>query len=69
MAVTLRPPVGVGCGTRTIQHVVKVDLSGVTSVLASFTGKRPPDSDVWILDGDTPAFVAAEQSFFASGPL
>jgi hypothetical protein len=50
-------------------YVVKVDLGGVTGVLASVAGKQPPDSHVWMVDGEPPVFVAAEQPFFSGGPL
>jgi len=56
-------------GVTAIHYVLKVDLRGVTGVVASLTGKQPPDSHVWIVDGEAPAFVAAEQPFFAGGPL
>ena len=49
--------------------VVHVDLGGVTGLLARLFGKQPPDSHVWILEGDAPAFVKSEQPFYAGGPL
>lgn len=55
---------------RTARHyVVKVDLGGVTGLLASLAGKDPPDSHVWILGGDAPAFIRSEQPLYAGGPL
>jgi hypothetical protein len=54
---------------RAIHYVVKVDLGKMTGALASLAGKQPPDSHVWIAEGDAPAFVAAEQSFFSGGPI
>jgi hypothetical protein len=56
-------------GVTATHYVVKVDLGGVTGALASLAGKQPPDSHVWIVDGEPPAFVAAEQPFFSGGPL
>jgi hypothetical protein len=50
-------------------YVVKVDLGPITGALASVAGKQPPDSHVWIVDGEAPTFVAAEQPFFSGGPL
>jgi hypothetical protein len=32
-------------------------------------GKQPSDAHVWILDGDAPAFVRAEQPLYAGGPV
>jgi hypothetical protein len=55
---------------REAQHyLVKVDLEGLTGVLASLLGKEPPDSHVWILTGETPAFVKSESPLYAGAPL
>lgn len=50
-------------------YVVHVDLGGITGALARLFGKQPPDSRVWILEGEAPAFVKSEQPFYAGGPL
>jgi hypothetical protein len=60
----------IGGATRTATHyVLKVELGGLTGVLAPLVGKQPPDSHVWILGGEAPAFVKAEQPFYLGGPL
>jgi hypothetical protein len=48
--------------------VVKVDIGGITGVLAKFLGENPPDSHVWIVQGDSPGFVKAERPFYLGGP-
>jgi hypothetical protein len=48
---------------------VEARVHGVTGLLASIAGKQPPDSHVWILEGDAPAFVRADEPFYAEGPL
>lgn len=50
-------------------YVVKVKIGGLTGLLARVLGKVPPDSHVWIMGGEAPAFVKAEQPFYADGPL
>lgn len=50
-------------------YVLKVKIGGIAGLLAPLVGKQPPDSHVWILGGDAPAFVRAEQPLFANGPL
>lgn len=56
--------------TRTATHyLLKVDLGGITGAVATVLGKQPPDSHVWIMGGDAPTFVRAEQPFFSDGPL
>jgi len=63
-------PFSVGGSTRKATHyVVKVEIGGVSGLLAPLLGKQPPDSHVWILRGDAPAFVRSEQPLYLGGPL
>jgi len=57
-----------GAWRKAIHYVAKVHVPGLTGVVASVFGKIPPDSHIWILGGDAPAFVAAETSLFSGGP-
>ena len=50
-------------------YVLKVEIGGVSGLLAPLLGKQPPDSHVWILGGEAPAFVKSEQPLYAGGPL
>jgi hypothetical protein len=50
-------------------YVLKVDIGGLSGLIAPLIGKQPPDSHVWILGGAAPAFVKSEQPFFMGGPL
>jgi len=56
-------------GRSATHYVVKVEIGGVSGLIAPLVGKQPPDAHVWIMDGDTPAFVKAEQSLYAGGPV
>ncbi len=59
-----------GATARTATHfVVAVDLGGLSGLLARLLGKQPPDSHVWVLGGDAPAFVRSEQPLYVGGPL
>ena len=59
-----------GSTTRTATHyTLKVDIGGLSGVLAPLLGKQPPDSHVWILGGEAPAFVKSEQPLYMGGPL
>jgi hypothetical protein len=51
------------------RYVLKVELGGLTGLVAPLLGKQPPDSYVWILHGDTPAFLRAEQPLYSDGPV
>jgi hypothetical protein len=58
-----------GSPRKATHYVVKVDIKGLKGVMASLLGKEPPDSHVWILQGEAPAFVKSESPFFPDGPL
>ena len=54
---------------RAMHYVLAVDIGGLSGLLAPLLGKQPPDSHVWILSGEAPAFVKAEQSLYSGGPV
>jgi hypothetical protein len=51
------------------RYVVKVELGGVSGVVAPVLGKEPKDTHVWILGGKAPAFVRMEGQFYEGGPV
>ena len=58
-----------GSARKAIHYVLKVEIGGVSGLIAPLVGKQPPDSHVWILDGEAPAFVKSESFLFMGGPL
>lgn len=58
-----------GAGRKATHYVVKVEIGGISGMLAPLVGKQPPDSHVWILGGEAPAFVKSEQPLYLGGPL
>ena len=56
-------------GRKAAHYIVKVELGGIAGVVAPIIGKEPPDSSVWILGGDVPAFVKSESLSYMGGPL
>jgi hypothetical protein len=51
------------------RYRVKVEIGGITGLLAPLLGKQPADTHVWILDGEAPAFVKSEGPLYLSGPI
>jgi hypothetical protein len=49
--------------------IVKVELGGFAGFIAPLIGKRPPDAKVWVVGGEAPAPVKAEQSLYPDGPV
>jgi hypothetical protein len=58
-----------GASREATDYILKVEIGGISGLLAPLLGKQPPDSHVWILGGDAPAFVKSEQPFFLGGPV
>jgi hypothetical protein len=50
-------------------YVVKIELGGITGLVAPVIGKQPPDIHAWILQGEAPAFVKSRGPLFANGPI
>jgi hypothetical protein len=59
----------VGVRYKATLFVLKVELGGITGVIAPLVGKKPADTKVWVVAGGTPAFVKAEQSLYPGGPV
>ncbi len=63
-------PFAVGGSERRATHyVVKVEIGGVAGLVAPLVGRQPPDSHVWILYGDVPAFIRSEGPLYNGGPI
>jgi len=59
-----------GASTRKATHfIVKVEIGGLSGLIAPLVGKQPPDSHVWVLDGDVPAFLKSEGPMYNGGPV
>ncbi len=58
-----------GAGRKAVHYVLKVEIGGLSGLLAPLVGKQPPDSHVWILAGEAPAFVKSEQPLYTGGPV
>ena len=50
-------------------YVAKVEIGGVARLLAPLLGKQPPDTHIWVLGGEAPAFVKSEGPLYAGGPI
>ena len=56
-------------GRKAMHYIVHVNPGGLKGLVAPLVGKQPPDSHVWILGGEAPAFVKSEQPLFNGGPV
>jgi hypothetical protein len=58
-----------GESRKATHYVLKVDIGGLSGLVAPLLGKQPPDSHVWVLGGDAPTFVKSEQTLYLGGPV
>jgi hypothetical protein len=58
-----------GTSRQATRYIVDVHIGGVTGAMAHVMGKDPPDTHVWILGGEAPAFIRSEGPMFAEGPI
>jgi hypothetical protein len=56
-----------GSPRKATHYVIKVEIGGLAGVVAPILGKQPPDTHVWVLGGDAPAFVKSEGPLFNGG--
>ena len=56
-------------GHKAIHYVLKVEIGGLAGLIAPWLGKQPPDSHIWILGGEAPAFVKSETLSYMGGPI
>ena len=54
---------------KAMHYVVKVEIGGAAGFLAHLMGKQPPDTHVWVIGGEAPAFVKSEGPLYAGGPI
>jgi hypothetical protein len=50
-------------------YVVKIELGGVTGLVAPLVGKQPPDIHAWIMQGEAPAFLKSAGPLYPGGPV
>jgi hypothetical protein len=51
------------------RYLVKLEIGGLTGVIASLVGKNPPDARYWFVTGDVPAFARFEGALYLNGPV
>jgi hypothetical protein len=51
------------------RYLVKLEVGGLTGVIASLIGKDPPDLRYWLVAGEVPAFVRFEGAMYLNGPV
>jgi hypothetical protein len=54
---------------KAMHYVVKVEIGGIAGIFAGLLGKQPPDTHIWVLEGEAPVFVKMEGALYQGGPI
>ena len=52
-----------------IHYAMKVEIGGLTGIVASVLKKIPPDSQFWLINSDPPSFAGSEGPLYGEGPI
>jgi hypothetical protein len=54
---------------KAMKYDVKVNLGGLTGIVAPLVGKQPPDTHVWVSESGVPAIVRIDGPLYPEGPV
>lgn len=52
-----------------IHYAIRVEIGGVTGIVASLLKKIPPDTQFWLLNSTPPSFAGSEGPLYGEGPV
>jgi hypothetical protein len=58
-----------GSPHKAIHYRIKIDIGGISGIVAPVVGKQPPDMHVWIVGGKAPGFLKLEGPLYEGGPV
>jgi len=58
-----------GSALKATRYVIKVEIGGISGIVAPIIGKQPLDTHVWMLGGNAPAFLKSEGPLCDDGPI
>jgi len=58
-----------GSSRKATRYNMKIEIGGVKGVVAPLVGKQPPDTQLWVLGGEAPAFLMSQGPLFYGGPI
>jgi hypothetical protein len=54
---------------KALHYTVKVDIGGISGIVAPIVGKQPPDTHVWMVGGKSPGLLKSEGPLSDGGPV
>lgn len=58
-----------GVPRKALTYEIKIELGGFVGMIAPVIGKKPPNIFLWIVGGDSPAFLREQGPLFENGPV
>ena len=58
-----------GTPRKALHYTIKVDIGGLSGVVAPIVGKQPPDTHVWLVGGKSPGFLKSEGPLSDGSPV
>ena len=58
-----------GVSRKALHYQIKIDLGGVSGVVAPMVGKQPPDIHIWTIGGEVPTFIREQGPLYPESPL
>jgi hypothetical protein len=58
-----------GSAAKAMRYTVKIEIGGISGVIAPLIGKDPPDTHIWMVGGKAPGFLKSEGQLFEGGPI
>ena len=54
---------------KAVHYVIKVEIGGAAGIVAPLVGKQPPDSHIWVSEGEAPTFLGSLGPLYEAGPI
>ena len=61
--------VSAGRPSKALRFLIKVEICGLSGIIAPLVGKQPANTTVWIGTGEVPAFIKSEEPLYVGGPV
>jgi hypothetical protein len=58
-----------GARHKAVVFVMKVEIGGISGMIAQWVGKQPADTKVWVVEEGAPAFVRVDEALYTGGPI
>ena len=58
-----------GASRKAIHYEIRIDLGGVSGMVAPMIGMQPPNIQLWIIGGPAPSFLREQGPIYPDGPV